>query len=246
MTGANATGRAQSDVLGFVFVFAIVVATIGLVFTAGFSGLQDARDVERVNNAERAFEVFQNNVEDMIDRGAPSRATEIKLAGASLGFGEPVTLNVSEAGGSFNTSQEIEPIVYDADTGTRIVYAGGAILRAQAGGEIITHPPEFVLSADRTVVPIVKTRAEESGGIGGDTTVLVRTDVAQRNVLYANEGDPVTLWMNLTTPRAEAWHDYLDADDDVACEPVASGTVACRVTTRRAYVTRITIDAELT
>ena len=76
--------RSQSDVLGFVFVFAIVVSTIGLVFATGFTGLQDARDFERVNNAERAFEVLRDNVGDMIYRGAPSRVTEIKLASASL------------------------------------------------------------------------------------------------------------------------------------------------------------------
>jgi hypothetical protein len=236
---------AQSDVLGFVFVFAIVVATIGLVFSTGFAGLQDARDFERVNNAERAFEVLKDNVEDMVDRGAPSRATEIKVSDAGISFGDPVTINVSEEGGAFSTAQTIDPLVYDADTGTEIVYATGAIVRQQSGGEIVTHAPGFLLSSERTVIPIVQTRSAGSGGISGDATVLVRTRVSQRNILYVNEDDPVTLWVNLTTPRAEAWHDHLDDKDDVICEPVTSDQVACRVTTRRAYVTRISIDTEL-
>jgi len=237
--------RAQSDVLGFVFVFAIVVATIGLVFTAGFSGLQDVRDVERVNNAERAFEVLWDSIKDMTDRGAPSRATEITLSDASISFGETVRINVSQEGGTFNTSQTIDPIVYDGDTGTEIVYAGGAVLRQQRAGGIVTHRPGFVLSAERTVIPIVETRRVGSGGIGGDGTVLVRTTTARRDVLYANDDGAVTLWVNITTPRAETWHDYLEDQDDVTCEPVTDGTVACQLTTRRAYVTRISIDTTI-
>ena len=237
--------RGQSDVLGFVFVFAIVVAMIGLVFTAGFSGLQDVRDVERVNNAERAFEVLWDNLKDMTDRDAPSRATEITLSEASISFGEPVRINVSEADGAFNTSQTVDPIVYDADTGTNIVYAGGAVLRQQGSGGIVTHPPGFVLSAERTVIPIVETRRAGSGGLGGDGTVLVRTETARRNLLYANDDGTVTLWLNITTPRAETWHDYLTDREDVTCEPVTGEEVACQVTTRRAYVTRISIDTTL-
>jgi hypothetical protein len=237
--------RAQSDVLGFVFVFAIVVATIGLVFTAGFSGLQDARDFERVNNAERAFEVLKDNIEDMVDRGAPSRATEIKVSDASISLGDPVVINVSEDGGRFSTSQEIAPIIFDANTGTRIVYAGGAIIREEANGEIVTHAPGFVLGSERTTIPIVQTRRQGRGSIGGDATVLVRTTASRRNVLYVNETGPVTLWVNLTTPRADAWQAHLDDKDDVTCEAVVGDQVACQVETRRAYVTRISIDTEL-
>ena len=237
--------RAQSDVLGFVFVFAIVVATIGLVFSTGFSGLQDARDFERVNNAQRAFEVLRDNVEDVIARGAPSRATEIKISDASISMGDPVVINVSTASGGFNTSQEIVPIVYDADTGTEIVYSGGAIIREQRNGEIVTHAPPFVLTAERVTIPIVQTRQQGTAGIGGDATVLVRTSVSQRGVLYANEDDSVTLWVNLTTPRVDAWAAHLDDRDDVDCGPVVSDQVACRVDTRRAYITRISIDTEL-
>jgi hypothetical protein len=226
-------------------VFAIVVAMIGLVFTAGFSGLQDVRDVERVNNAERAFEVLWDNTKDMTDRGAPSRATEIKLSAASISFGEPVQVNVSRDGGTFNTSQTIDPIVYDADTGTRIVYAGGAVLRQQRDGGIVTHSPGFVFSPERTVIPIVETRRAGSGGVGGDGTVLVRMTTARRNVLYASGDGSVTLWVNITTPRAETWHDYLTDREDVTCEPVTGEEVACQVTTRRAYVTRISIDTTI-
>jgi hypothetical protein len=68
--------------------------------------------------------------------------------------------------------------------------------------------------------------------------------VSQRNILYTND-DPVTLWVNVTTPRAGAWHDSLSGREDVSCEPVVGDTAACRVTTDRAFVTQVSIDLTL-
>ena len=50
----------------------------------------------------------------------------------------------------------------------------------------------------------------------------------------------------MTTPRADTWHDHLSEKEDVTCEPVVGDTVACQLTTHRAYVTNVAIDVELT
>ena len=119
--------RGVSETVGFVLVFSLVLLTVGTVLTVGYAGLQDARDAERVNNAERAFDVLANNIEDITARGAPSRGTEIRLAEASIGPGAPVTMNISgfAADGSrqFSTGNDtLDTIVYEAD-GTKIHYA---------------------------------------------------------------------------------------------------------------------------
>ena len=92
--------RGASETIGFVLVFSLIVLTVGVVLTVGYTGLQDARDAERVNNAERAFDVLADNIEDITDRGAPSRGTEIRLAEAAIGPGAPTHINIS----GFNTS----------------------------------------------------------------------------------------------------------------------------------------------
>ncbi|MFC7136780.1 hypothetical protein ACFQRB_10335 [Halobaculum litoreum] len=73
--------RAQSDAIGFVLVFSLIVLTVGTVYAAGYPALQDLRSDEQLENMERAFEVLDDNVDDMAREGAPSRATEIKLNG---------------------------------------------------------------------------------------------------------------------------------------------------------------------
>jgi len=239
--------RAQSEVLGFVFVFALIVSMIGIVFTTGFAGLQDTRDFERLNNAERALEVFKDNMEDLVHRGSASRATEIKLADASLSFGDSVTINVSEEGGTFNTSHDVRPLVYEAGTDEKVVYTAGTIIRQGDSGSVVVHGSDLLLSdrSDRrTLIPIVKVRQDGPSGISGDTTVLIRTTVSQRDVLFTSS-DTVHMWVNISTPRSDAWRDHLSDRSDTTCEPVVDDQVACRVTTDRVFVTRISVDLTL-
>jgi len=146
--------RGVSETVGFVLVFSLVMLTVGTVLTVGYAGLQDARD------AERAFDVLANNIEDITARGAPIRGTEIRLAEASIGPGAPVTMNISgfAADGSrqFSTGNNtLDTIEYEAD-GTKIRYTGGAVTRVQSDGSTLLGDPNYRLANDSVIIPIVE------------------------------------------------------------------------------------------
>ena len=247
---ASGSDRGVSETLGFVFVFAIIVFSVGTVYAVGMSGLQDARDAERVDNAERAFDVFADNVGDVVTGDAPSRATEVKLADARVYVGDPVTVNVSGtngAGPDFSYEYELAPIVYDAGGDTRLVYAGGAVFRTErTGGVVVTDPP-LVLNSERVAVPIVQTRSR-SQSIGGSTTILLRAntpDNEARKVLVGRRSGNYDVTVNVSSPRAELWRRTLSARPDVDCSiGVNSPTLASCVVTDadRVYVTVTRID----
>lgn len=244
------TPRAQSETLGFVLVFAIVVSTIGLVYAGGFSGLADVRDAERLNNAERAFEVLADNMEDITQRNAPSRATEVKLAGANLEITEPigVEVNVTELSTGtvvFTGRYDLRPIVFDAGTGTEIVYVQGAVIRQQGESGIVGHESTLMFNGSRTVIPIVQTRLDGTASVGGSTTVLVRADHATTNLDHANTSDTYEVWFNLTSPRAGTWQDYLEDEGGVDSCRRSGDTVSCEIVTERVYVSTVKIDVAL-
>jgi hypothetical protein len=243
--------RAVSDTLGFVFVFALVLSAVGLTFGLGFAELQDARDFERLNNAERAFDVMGDNFDDMVRRGAPSRATEVKVADAQLRMADPTAVNVSIDNGTAVESVQLDvrPIVYDTAEG-RIVYVNGAIFREDRGGAVIVRHSEFTLSRDSVLLPVVATR---SGGgpvaVGGTTTVLVRATSpgGQRESFgfaTARTDETVDVTVNVTTPRPAVWQRELARHDDVTCvDPVVGDTVSCTVTdAERVYVQETLVD----
>lgn len=231
----------MSETVGFVLVFSLIVLTVGVVLTAGYSGLQDARDAERVNNAERAFDVLADNLEDITHRGAPSRGTEIRLADASLGSGEPTYIAVSglnDSNYTFTTGNySTDPIVYRSGD-ARIRYAAGGVSRIQDGGSVMVVPPEFVLDSGHTIVPIIQLTVEETT-VAGSQTVLVRTERRIRNIVVNDESGVDTLQVNVSTPAPGAWSNYLRGEG-LSCDE-QGGEERGKVTCTLSDVERVTV-----
>jgi hypothetical protein len=238
--------RGASETIGFVLVFSLIVLTVGVVLTAGYGGLQDARDAERVNNAERAFDVFADNIEDITHRGAPSRGTEIRLADATISSGPPTHLNVS--GFYANDSQRfttgnysVDSVVYRAED-TRIRYGAGAVTRIQPAGSGMVKPPSFVLSRDHIIIPIVQLSVEE-GTVAGSKTVLVRSERNIRQVVVDDTGsaDDVHLKVNLTTPAPDPWEQYLDGQGMSCSRPGGGGSDRTKLVCEKSDVQRVQV-----
>jgi hypothetical protein len=254
--------RAVSETLGFVFAFALIVTTTGLVFTLGQGGLQNAQDQERLNNAERAMDVLAQNMNDLNRRSVPSRATEIRLSEASIGYGDPVRFNVTlegtDSGNSFSSPYPISvtPIVYRGGPNgdTHLVYSNGAVIRDQPDGEVTIVRPNFQLTGEAVILPVIKTVATgDRSRVGGSTTVLVRgrvpstpTSPASSNLLVARSPDQkVTVTVNMTSPRATAWKRTFERQD-ATCGPVTNGNfTSCSVRTDRVSVSFVRVFVAL-
>ncbi len=238
--------RGQTETLGFILVFALITASIGLVYASGFTGLNDVREFEQENNAQRAFEVLADNIEDITHRSAPSRSTEIKLAQAELRIGEPVEIEVNDPDTTFNNTIEIRPVIYDPDSDTEIVYVQGAVIRSQEESGIVITEGTFLMNQNRTAIPIIQTRLAGASQISGTTTALLRADLSSTRLLYSNQTSQNKIWLNITSPRAPIWRDHIvDNYEDVSCPDLSGNTVSCHVTTDRVYVTIYRIDLSI-
>ncbi|PSP81966.1 hypothetical protein BRC88_00395 [Halobacteriales archaeon QS_4_69_225] len=202
--------RAANEVVGFVLVFSLVLTTVSLVYAAGFAGLDSTRDVERVNNAERAFDVLANNFQQMGRGEAPNRATEIKLADAQLTTtaGREVTINAS---GMNATGASPVAIRYDTDGNTNIVYEHGAVIRTDGDSAVMRREPDFVFEDGNVVVRFIESRGSGQGVGGSASTVLVRAERRESAVL-ANRDTTSNVTVRLQThpDRADVWEAYLN------------------------------------
>ncbi|MDZ7851030.1 MAG: hypothetical protein U5K70_09680 [Halodesulfurarchaeum sp.] len=196
--------RGVSDVLGYVLVFSLILGSVALVSTAGYTSLDSVRDAERFDNANRVFEVLDANVDDHIDSGVPSRATEIRLADARIGFGEPVRFNVSVEDFGYNRTTA-DPLVYTQSADRTIAYSGGATIRSDRGYSRLTDGPPFRFG-ERTVLTFVQTRARDTG-ISGSGRVMVRTTRATQSVHSYRGSGPYHVTLNVTTDRPRRGHD---------------------------------------
>lgn len=243
-TEALTDRRGISETIGFVLVFGIVVSTVAVVYVGGFDALTGARDAQQFSNMERAFDVFDSNVEDLAVRGAPSRTTEVLLSDGAIVFGSPVTFNAS-AGGENYYSTTIRPVVYRADDGDELVYVNGAAFR-QYGDRAVMFDEPRIAGTERTLVPFVITRAGSSN-VSTDNTrrLLVRTSVTDREVRTFRDAD---VNLTITSPRAAAWERYLEEEFGTNCDGPAdgrTGEVECSLPGDDVLVQAVVVNVEL-
>ncbi|WP_311171236.1 DUF7289 family protein [Halobellus ordinarius] len=240
------TDRAVSETISFVLVFSLIVASVGAVYAIGVSELEATRDAERIENAQRAFDVLADNVDDVLE-GAPSRGTEVKLAEATLRSADDASMNVTvdPAGGGTPRNWEfsLSPLVYNIEAGGEIRLSNGAVLRDSAGGgaAMIRGPPVVV---DDDHIQLTLIRQEHSGpvAVGGSQTVRIRTAASRSRLFYDDAGGHDLVRVNVTTPYPDAWGRHYESvgfDCSVvdAATPGSSGTVSCNATD----VDRVTI-----
>ena len=204
--------RAVSDVVGYVLVFSLIVVTVGVVTTVGFSTLDDRQTAEQINNAERAFDVFASNVENIYRDGAPSRATEMRLSGGTLQYGDPVTITIQDANNSnVNHTVQTIPLVY-SEGDTEIVYVAGGVIRNDRGSSVMLREPPFRIDSERTLLPLIQTTVfPDLTTVSVDGTVrITATSIERASIPIAELSDADEIRITVTSTRDDAWVRYFN------------------------------------
>lgn len=242
--------RAVSDLIGFILVFSLIVSVVAIVSVSGLDALQDTREAEQSKNAERAMEVLADNMADIYERGAPSRATEISLSDSQLYADGPIEIRVQNTSPTLDKTYEVRPIVHRSGDGTELVYVMGAVFRVdENGGGIVLRDWDPVLDETRTVFPVVNTSATNNTATNiKASTVLVRANEQGRNVTVADrDGSYTDLTITVTSPRADLWVAMLGTNRAFTCSKPASDTAECSLdfTPSRFFLVETQVDVAL-
>lgn len=238
--------RAQSELVGFLLVFSVVILTIALVGLTGFIGLDGAKDFQRSTNAEQAFTGLAESIDDVVRAGAPSRSTEIRIADGRLSL-EPTETRVRIDGVDGNTTNvtvATNPIVYDSRDGTTITYRSGALVRADGDAAVMYREPGFVLTDERVLLPLVATNQSGGGPVGGTGAIEVRTTHTGTD-LVTQDRRVANVTVTITSPNAGAWVRYFEAAADggpVTNVERSGDSVVVTLDTERATVTVHRVD----
>ena len=221
MSETKGGDRGVSEALSFVLVFALVIGSIAVVYTVGLGGLQDARDHERINNAERAFEVFGENLDDIVLDGAPSRSTQIRMSDATLSVRESTHIEITgidtDTGVEYTyPPQQVRSLAFESGDST-VSYAAGAVVRSDGdGGGVMVREPPFLFEDDRVVIPVVRLSSGGSVAVSGDQVVQVRTEQVLRRNDPVNDTSFDSVVVNVSTDNPGAWSRYMQ-DSGLDC-----------------------------
>lgn len=216
----------MSDVIAFVFIFSIIITSVGIVSAFGFRALQDVQGNEQAVNAVRGMQSLGNNLGDVQRGHAPGRTGELKLSNGVLfvreNSGIDVTLTCTGppyptgcSGGSSTFSFGMGTLYYAMENrDTNVTYENGAVFREdRRGSPIMVDEPRFICGSDHAVVSTV-TLVSDAGAPGGGGTVQVIGREQESKLHFANDSVE-EVEIEITDSRfEEGWAEYFDSDDN--------------------------------
>ena len=185
----SSQNRGVSDVVSFVLIFSLVIASGAVVATAGLDQLTELRDVERVQSSERAMEAAAADIENL-QGGSQATNLEFALNGGNVWVNESyLQVNVSGSGidsDSINDTYQVNSLEHRLSRGDRdvtVAYESGAVMRSDGG--TFQYGPRWRNDTETVIVTIVSLREGSDsinvagGGFNQDDTIDPRRGVPQ-------------------------------------------------------------------
>lgn len=219
MRGDN---RGVSDMIAFVIMFSLIITSVGLTYTFGYSALTDYQEGEQKRNAERAFVALSENLGDIEDSQVNGRSGELRLSGGSISVEEgtdiTVTGNQTGADNWSRSFDDVGSLTYEFE-GTRVEYESGAVFRQDDGNRrVMLSTPEIQCSDTHATVSVVKLRSDGST-FTSDGTVQVKGELQRSYLRYpmnrtgADDPSVSHVDVRIDSTKTEAWADYFEDTD---------------------------------
>ena len=173
LTDATSDRRAQTETIGFVLAFGIVIVGAIIVVTLGATTLGDTEDRLTEERAQKTLTQFDSNAA-LVALGQ----SDTHRASFAFEGGEQFTLledngwlNVTATNRSTENTREIMnttlgALVYE-NGDTRLAYQGGGVWRSDESGGQMVSPPEFHYRGATLTLPTIKLAGDSAPGRTG-------------------------------------------------------------------------------
>jgi hypothetical protein len=233
--------RGVSDVVGYILTFSIVAVSVFAATGIGFDQLGEVRSDEELKNAERAFQLIEQNFDQIQQSQAESRRSEISLDAGDLRVLAPpststATVTVDGTGESYTL--RMNSLQYELDE-TILAFEGGAVFYMDKNtNTILEDGPEMFCrnrgsQPGRAIVSVVRLEGpsglEYSGGTIGITGELnTSTALFPVNRTGADSvGEATGVTVQIDSEYDDAWAEhFLDEETGWSSAP-ASDTYEC-------------------
>ena len=226
--------RGLSNTLGYVLLFAFVLASITAAHTFGVSALEGSRDTTISQNAALSMESMSDAIDDLRKQNTTTRLSIIRGSGGTLSSGGDTTITI-EVAGVQEYQRTLRPIVFHFKD-TEIVYEAGALIRTQEnGGAILIDGAEYQMNDGAVILPVMATYSADGGSVNAQTvTTYIEKNHSSLDVYRTGTTDTVLFRIETTAQRAPVWKEMMEdrIGDPNACSitPPGSGTVECTST----------------
>jgi hypothetical protein len=223
----TASSRAQSETIGFVLVFALVIAGAGITVAIGGSGIVDTQSGAEFQRAENSMTLFDSRAAMVALGDSGAQTVSLGQDSGQVSVDEDTGwLRVTHRNYTGEDSSHKEVIfnetlgsvVYEGDSGT-LAYQGGGVWQTYGSGNArMVSPPEFHYRGATLTLPAIQVFG--SGSASGTVDMNIRPR-QQARLVYPNRTAPST-WSNTV---GAPYNETAETDFRNYTNPVRNGTV---------------------
>jgi hypothetical protein len=242
--GPGGRDRAVSDVVGFVFVFAMIVGSTAIVFTVGVDTLGDYRSGVQMDNAEGTMVSLGDALASVDSAESPGRTVQMRLYDGGLAVTNRndtrihVTVTVDGPDGPATETLSPGTLAYRKD-GRAVAYQGGGVFRGTAGSAVAVAPPAVRCRGSVAIVSVVSVQATGPTGVTGSVAEVSVT--RDRTRLLTSTDRAAETRLSVDSRYGDAWARRLAAAGWT--DPDGDGTYACAAS--RVVVRETVVDVRL-
>jgi len=208
MTQEDRNDDAVSEVIGFIYIFAIVVLAIGFIYATGYPTLQSSMDASIFENAEQSFVVLQSNMKMVSLSQVPVKNLILKLHDATISITSESDITIEyDSNILYYPTGEIE---YSKDNKV-ITYQNGGVWKSYPIGQImVTHPYIYTSTMNNTNITTISVVS-----INGNTSVggrgIVTLNMQHNTSTLTTTSTPVNVTLKINSTYAPLWENYLES-----------------------------------
>jgi hypothetical protein len=211
--------RAQSETLGFILIFAVLILGVTVIVTFGSGGIDETEDELAEDRAENTLSQFDSKAALVALGESDSHRVSFPLGGSEqLTLQEDrgwmnVTAVNQTTGERLNIMNiTLGAIVYDGGD-TRLAYQGGGVWRAGSSGGLMISPPEFHYRDATLTLPAITVTGDT---MLGDSAVISRTATERMfpNENVTNPLDEHRVTVTVGSEFYRGWGEYFEDRTD--------------------------------
>jgi hypothetical protein len=207
----NRGEAAVSEVIGFIYIFGIVILSMSLIYILGYPALQSSMDASIFESSEQSFIVLQSDMKMVAFDQVPVKNLKIQLQGATLSVTHNSNITIEYSNGAsnetlINASGEIEFQKNDR----ALTYENGGVWKRYPDGRIMVSSPRMYASANEpniTTVGVVSIKGTSSTGGRGIAVLNMRYNASAIEL----PPSPVNLTLRINSTYAPEWISYLES-----------------------------------
>lgn len=228
-----------SETVGFIIIFGIMMAGIGLVALYGYPTLLNSQEEANIRNMERNMISLQSDVNALVYKSVPYKETTMQVSGGVLSVKKPDPASsyfiISDDSGSLIDEGHFSggkfppgELHFLSDSGDRSIgLENGAVVYEQSGGSVMLSEPRWFIASDpisgekTLIITLVQVDIDPSASVtatSGISTVQMSIEpkpieVSNSNIIDKSDVDPnefVTIEIYRENKYYTAWKNYFE------------------------------------